>query len=164
MFRDNLKAARLRVGYSRKDMADMLGVAQSMYGYYETGRSEPPLSKLVKIAQILHVSIDSLLDNEPDEYERCHNIFKGEGVEFDDFDDGRIKVTVHHADYSQAMIMTKDDFIDLVHSAERRDNNNTRAKFYRIFTDAYSYVLHMRITNEPIVSIKAEPLEYIDTP
>ena len=62
------------------------------------------------------------------------------------------------------MVMTKDDFIDLVHSAERRDNNNTRAKFYRIFTDAYSYVLNARITNEPIVSIKDEPLEYFDTP
>ena len=163
MLHDNLKAARLRAGYTRKYMADQIGVAQPMYGYYETGRSIPRLDNLVKLSRILHVSIDSLLDNEPDEYERCRNIFKGEGVEFDDLDDGRIKVTVHH-DYSQTMVMTKDDFIDLVHSAERRDNNNTRAKFYRIFTHAYSYVLNARITNEPIVSIKDEPLEYFDTP
>ena len=66
-FGENLKATRKAKGYTRKFIADKIGVAQPMYGYYETGRSVPRLDNLVMLSQLLGVSIDYLLDNTTDE-------------------------------------------------------------------------------------------------
>ena len=159
MFHDNLKAARLRAGYSRKDMADMLGVSTNTYRLYESN-VEPRIGGIVKLAQILHVSIDFLLDNVPDEYERCRDVLTGSHIEFTDLDDGRIEVTANYLEIKKTLIMTKDDFIDLVHAAERRDLKEIQNRFCNIFTDSYAYAVNRKFINQ----IDAEPLEYIDTP
>lgn len=160
VFSANLKAARLRAGYSRKYMADCMGVSVTSYAFYEQSKNLPTTDNLVKLSQILHVSIDLLLDNVPDEYQRCRNMFARESVDFNDLDNDRIAVTVHHTDITQTLLMSKEDFVDLVHNAERRDREEIRNKFYRIFTDSYAYAANRRFSEQ----IKAEPLEYIDTP
>lgn len=159
MFHDNLKAARLRAGYSRKYMADLLGVSSNTYRLYETD-VEPRIAGLIKIAQILHVSIDSLLDNVPDEYQRYRNKFMGESVEFVDLDDGRIRVSVHHASLTQTLIMSKDEFVDLARHAELRDGRELLQQFFRLFTDSYAHAADSRFHD----AVKAEPLEYINMP
>ena len=164
MLANNLKTARLKAGYTRKYMASQIGIANPMYGYYETGRSVPRLDNLVKVAKILHVSLDFLLDNEPNEYNRCIAILEREAIAVEDINENKIKVSVHHTDYTQTMIMTKDDLVQLVHHAEKRNIDEITENFYRIFTDSYSFALHERITNKPISSIKDEPLEYVDIP
>lgn len=60
-FCENLKRCREQEGLTRKDIAEKIPMTANGYGLYETGRSEPSLEVLCKIARILRTSIDSLL-------------------------------------------------------------------------------------------------------
>lgn len=61
MLRINLKNLREKKKKTQGIIADLIGVSRSTYLNYEKGRSEPPASVLVKIAQYYKVSIDDLL-------------------------------------------------------------------------------------------------------
>ena len=74
-FNENLKKYREAAGLSRQDIADKIHMTANGYGLYETGRSEPKLDTLVKIAAALHVSLEDLLDYHPDEYEKAATLF-----------------------------------------------------------------------------------------
>lgn len=60
-FFENLKEARKAAGLSQTYVAQQLGVAKSTYSLYESGKREPDVSKIKKLAQIIGVSSDSLL-------------------------------------------------------------------------------------------------------
>ena len=59
---NKIKDLRKRQGLSQKDLADMLGVSQNAVSQYESGKRVPSLDMLVKIANILSVSADYLLE------------------------------------------------------------------------------------------------------
>lgn len=61
-FNINLKEARLRAGFSQKEIAEKIGVAKSTYSLYENGHREPNICTIKKLAEFLHVSIDVLFD------------------------------------------------------------------------------------------------------
>ena len=48
----------------QQKMADLLGIKQSAYGHYETGRSEPSLGTLLKFVEITGRSLDYMLGRE----------------------------------------------------------------------------------------------------
>lgn len=60
-FNDNLKNERLKRSISQKEMAEMIGVAKSTYSLYESGKREPGILTIKKIADVLGVSADDLL-------------------------------------------------------------------------------------------------------
>lgn len=60
-FNENLKEARLKSGLSQKDLAENIGVAKSTYSLYESGKREPNVDTIKKIASALNVSADMLL-------------------------------------------------------------------------------------------------------
>jgi len=60
-FSDNLKAYRLELGMTQFEMATTLGITTRGYRNYELGAREPDLSTLVKIADMLDVSLDDLV-------------------------------------------------------------------------------------------------------
>ena len=60
-FNENLKEARLKSGFSQKDVAENIGVAKSTYSLYESGSREPNVNTIKKIASYLNVSADELL-------------------------------------------------------------------------------------------------------
>lgn len=67
-FCENLKKARLKAGYSQKDVAFAVGVAKSTYSLYESGKREPNVDTIKKLSAFLHTSGDVLLgidDTEP---------------------------------------------------------------------------------------------------
>lgn len=64
-FQDNLKRYREKAGFSAKDFAKEIGCAYTTYLTYENQGREPKYELLVKIATVLHVSIDNLLDYDP---------------------------------------------------------------------------------------------------
>lgn len=68
-FSDNLTKYREQADMSRKELAAILGVSVASIGFYETGRNEPDLQKLIAIATALHVSIDDLLGFNLNEYD-----------------------------------------------------------------------------------------------
>lgn len=57
----NLKLYRKCAGYTQKDMSKILHISRQAYANYENSFREPSLSTLFKIAQILNVTIDTLL-------------------------------------------------------------------------------------------------------
>ena len=60
-FNENLKEARLKSGFSQKDVAENIGVAKSTYSLYESGSREPNVNTIKKLASYLNVSADELL-------------------------------------------------------------------------------------------------------
>lgn len=60
----NLKYFRMMNGLSQQRLANKLGVSRSAVAMWETGKSQPDNSLLLKSAQILNVSVDELLGNE----------------------------------------------------------------------------------------------------
>lgn len=61
MFSQRLHDLRMENGLTAQYMADKLGLSLRAYQFYESGKREPSLKTLVKIADILMVSTDYLL-------------------------------------------------------------------------------------------------------
>lgn len=60
-FAENLRKYRERAGYSSKELANIIKIKYTTYLNYENAGSEPRYEILMKIADILNVSIDDLL-------------------------------------------------------------------------------------------------------
>ena len=56
-----IKEIRESLGYSQKDLAGILGVSPSNIYNYENNRTEPSIDMLIKLSNILNVSIDELV-------------------------------------------------------------------------------------------------------
>ncbi|MBR2714934.1 MAG: helix-turn-helix transcriptional regulator [Ruminococcus sp.] len=61
---NKLRFCRKNCGLSQQQIADSLGIDRTTYTYYESGRSEPNLTTLVKLAQIFCVDVNTLLPND----------------------------------------------------------------------------------------------------
>lgn len=60
---ENLKNLRTYSGFKTFEVADFLNLTSSAYGYYEIGRSIPPLAKLIKLALLYGVTVEDLVRN-----------------------------------------------------------------------------------------------------
>lgn len=60
-FCTNLKKSRQRVGLTQQQIANALGVTKSTYCGYETGKRQPDIPKLRRLALLLCTSVDELL-------------------------------------------------------------------------------------------------------
>ena len=63
MLNQNLKKFRKACGFKQEEVASVLGVDRSAYSYYESGKTEPNVSNLIKIARMFKVDIDELVGN-----------------------------------------------------------------------------------------------------
>lgn len=59
-----LKELRLSRSLMQKDLSDFLGVERTTYVKYESGKSEPPIDNLIRLADFFGVSLDYLLEHE----------------------------------------------------------------------------------------------------
>ena len=59
--RENLKAARKRAGMTQKQAAEAMGITESTYCGYETGKRLPDALKIRQLAALFDVSGDYLL-------------------------------------------------------------------------------------------------------
>ena len=60
-FPARLKAIRRERGQTQRELAEYLGMKIRSYQFYEGGEREPPIDKLIAIADYLDVSIDELV-------------------------------------------------------------------------------------------------------
>lgn len=60
---ENLKNLRTYCGFKTFQLADFLNLTSAAYGYYETGRSIPPLANLIKLALLYGVTVEDLVRN-----------------------------------------------------------------------------------------------------
>lgn len=65
MLKNNLKTERKKLGYSQKQLAQILNVSQQTVGSWEVGRTEPDAKTLTKLANVFGVSVDYLTGYSP---------------------------------------------------------------------------------------------------
>ena len=58
---ENIRKLRTDMGYTQKQIAEVLGVSQNTYSQYEIGILNYPVDALVKLADFYGVSVDYLL-------------------------------------------------------------------------------------------------------
>ena len=58
---ERLLIARNNTNLSRKQVAELIGVSESLIGLYESGTRQPSLNNLLKLAQLYKVTSDYLL-------------------------------------------------------------------------------------------------------
>lgn len=61
-FQEQLKKARINKGYTQQQIADLMGITNSTYCGYETGKRQPDVAKIKQLAEILNTSGDELLE------------------------------------------------------------------------------------------------------
>ena len=61
MLSKNLKVYRRACGFNQEDVAKVLGIDRSAYSYYESGKTEPSVKNLIKIARMFKVDVDTLV-------------------------------------------------------------------------------------------------------
>ena len=61
-----LKELRKSCGYSQEFVASHLNITRQTYSHYETGRIQPPSDMLCQLADLFHVSVDTLLGHKVD--------------------------------------------------------------------------------------------------
>lgn len=61
IFTSRLKELRIKEEFPQEVIACMIGVARSTYACYESGKNEPDIATLIKIANIYGVSLDYLV-------------------------------------------------------------------------------------------------------
>ena len=66
-FSERLKDLRKQARLTQVDVAEKLGISQPAYASWERGAKKPTQDNLVKIAQILNVSVDYLVGNSDEE-------------------------------------------------------------------------------------------------
>ena len=64
MFAENLKKFRNLAGLRQDDVAKIIGLDRSAYAYYESGKTEPSIANLKKIAKAFGVDINCLIGYE----------------------------------------------------------------------------------------------------
>ena len=63
-----------KAGLTQVDVAEKLGISQPAYASWERGVKKPTQDNLVKIAQILNVSVDYLVGNSEERIDELDNI------------------------------------------------------------------------------------------
>jgi transcriptional regulator with XRE-family HTH domain len=66
----NLRFLRKQKNITQNDLADQLDVQRTMISAYEDGRSEPKLSTLQKLGDILEVGVEELLEHDIEKFGR----------------------------------------------------------------------------------------------
>jgi putative transcriptional regulator len=78
-FSERLKKLRKQAQLTQVDVAEKLGISQPAYASWERGVKKPTQENLVKIAQVLNVSVDYLVgtsDNYEDELGNIELLFR----------------------------------------------------------------------------------------
>ena len=73
-FSERLKKLRKQAQLTQVDVAEKLGISQPAYASWERGIKKPTQENLVKIAQILNVSVDYLVGNSDYTEDKLDNI------------------------------------------------------------------------------------------
>lgn len=73
-FSERLKNLRKQAHLTQVDVAEKLGISQPAYASWERGLKKPTQDNLVKIAQILNVSVDYLVGNSQETLGELDNI------------------------------------------------------------------------------------------
>lgn len=64
IFSKRLKKLRKNKGLKQQELAEILGIKRNTYSDWENGKTEPSFENLLKLADLLEVSLDWLFGRE----------------------------------------------------------------------------------------------------
>ena len=64
VFSERLKELRLKKGLTQTELGEKVGVKQNTFTNWENGKREPSFENLIKLADLLEVSLDWLFGRE----------------------------------------------------------------------------------------------------
>lgn len=64
VFSERLKELRLKKGLTQTELGEKVGVKQNTFTNWEKGKREPSFENLIKLADLLEVSLDWLFGRE----------------------------------------------------------------------------------------------------
>ena len=107
MLKKRLKELRLKTGLTLRELGSYIGMAESTVSLYESGKREPDLLTVQKLADCLNVTIDYLLGKSdmpnPEPLEKERRLPKGLefafGGEYEELDDEDFEMLKNMADY-----------------------------------------------------------------
>ena len=73
-FSERLKELRKKANFTQVEVAEKLGISQPAFASWERGAKKPTQENLVKIAQVLNVSVDYLVGNTENKSDELDNI------------------------------------------------------------------------------------------
>lgn len=73
-FSERLKNLRKQANFTQVEVAEKLGISQPAYASWERGVKKPTQENLIKIAQVLNVSVDYLVGNSEEKSDNLDNI------------------------------------------------------------------------------------------
>ena len=82
VFSERLYNTRVKSGLTQSDVSKMIPMTQSSYSRIENGFQEPNLKQLKRIAEVLNVSLDYLLDVDTEFYNNQINHDIKEQIKF----------------------------------------------------------------------------------
>lgn len=143
MFRIQLKKYRELNNYkSQSAFAEALGVSQSTVGNWESGTREPGISMILKIANMLNVSVDELLGNEMTTPHKPKLICGGSGY----WDGSRLREERKSRGYSAEQLskqleMTAEEYTGL-ESGSCEPTFETLLQLADVFSSDLDYICH----------------------
>ena len=75
-FSERLKELRKKANFTQVEVAEKLGISQPAYASWERGAKKPTQENLVKIAQVLNVSVDYLVGNSEEKLDNIELLFR----------------------------------------------------------------------------------------
>ena len=81
MLCQKLKEFRDRCNFSQQMVAECLNIDRSTYSYYESGRTEPSIDNLKKIARLFGVGVNELLEVSDDKEAAPVGILRDSGID-----------------------------------------------------------------------------------
>lgn len=133
-FNTNLRATREKMGMTRQELADSIGISVSALGQYEQGRREPDLQKLVTIAAALHVSVDDLLGYHVDDFDKAAALFHESTGKTATLDESGVTIAPKvGGGVMWTQPISKESFIQAINDAAARFDRNLRP---RLLADA----------------------------
>ena len=73
-FSERLKELRKKANFTQVEVAEKLGISQPAYASWERGVKKPTQENLIKIAQVLNVSVDYLIGNSEEKSDELDSI------------------------------------------------------------------------------------------
>lgn len=70
----NLAKLRKKNRYSRKEIAQILGVNEMTVGAYERGEKNPPIDRIIQLAEFFNISLDALVCGDVDDLEKSDSV------------------------------------------------------------------------------------------
>ena len=115
---ERIKKVRQENGLSQKALGQMLGVSQQMIGQYEAPNANLKLGTLQKIADVLHVPINTFLElsenHTREEFMQLMDIYEQERKELNKDNKVRHHLLIHH--YDEMGRIGRDSLIEILSS------------------------------------------------